>query len=460
MESSRRRRNTPPERLPAIAGAGQLSLVEHALCPLAARQGTVGAQIHENHYRYTHASGERRTAHVRVICPLGLTPNDEFFLWGLLAMTLSQPEPSAEFHVTPHYCLRQLGLIDQHGRRGGRQYQQFSQSLERLSAVSYQNDGFYDPLRLEHCRVGFGFLSYGLPLAVDSSRAWRIVWDAVFFELAAAVGGHLRFDLDVYRRLDAASRRLFLFLCKLFRRRPLTHPIELGFLGRQVLGFAPTLAKRDLRVKVIRCIERLVEHDVVDALDASKTIQRNQQGTHTVQLARGDYFNYRRKVARKQQREKVESPLIELMQEIGLDSRSITSCMAQYSADLVQQWVDITLAARERHGASFFRRSPAAYLIDNLQHAAKGQRTPPDWWHDLQRDESRRQAELCRQERSRKSVVEPSDQVAALTESLARQFRSVGQSADVAKDNARRFVESCAASSETFDLTKLLRILS
>ena len=44
----------------------------------------------------------RRAAHVRMICPLGLTPNDEFFLWGLLALTLSQPDPIAEFQVTPH----------------------------------------------------------------------------------------------------------------------------------------------------------------------------------------------------------------------------------------------------------------------------------------------------------------------------------------------------------------------
>ena len=89
----------------AYKGRAQLSLVEHALCPLAARKGAVVGQIHESHYRYTHGSSERRTARVRVICPLGLTPNDEFFLWGLLALTLSQPEPIAEFHVTPHYSI-------------------------------------------------------------------------------------------------------------------------------------------------------------------------------------------------------------------------------------------------------------------------------------------------------------------------------------------------------------------
>ena len=460
MEPSTRNRSLQTERAPAITGVGQLSLVEHALCPLDARQGAIPGGIHESQYRYTDPAGERRTARVRVICPLGLTPTDEFYLWGLLALTLSQPEPIAEFHVTPHYCLRQLGLIDQHGRRGGRQYQQFVQSLERLSAVSYQNDGFYDPIRREHRRVGFGFLSYSLPLTADSSRAWRIVWDGVFFEMAAAVGGHLRFELDVYRQLDPASRRLFLFLCKLFRRKSLTHPMELRYLGQQVLGFASTLAIRDLKVKVVRCIERLAEHQVVEAPDAAQAIRRNQQGTHSVQLARGNYFNRRHQVARKKQLKTVDSPLIELMQAIGLDDRSITHCLGRYSTDLVQQWVDITLAARERHGSSFFRKSPAAYFIDNLQQAAQGRRTPPDWWHALHRVESRKQANLCRQERSRKQATKTEDTVTALAEHLARQFRSVGQSPESANENARRFVESCPSASAKFDLAKLLRMMS
>jgi len=157
---------------------------------------------------------------------------------------------------------------------------------------------------------------------------------------------------------------------------------------------------------------------------------------------------------------KVDSPLIELMQAIGLDNRSIARCLSRYSTDLVQQWVDITLAARERHGLSFFRKSPAAYFIDNLRHASQGKRTPPDWWHDLQRDESRRQADRCRQERSRHQATEPSDSVGTLTEALARQFRSVGQSAELAGDNARRFVESCPTQSDKFDLATLLRMLS
>jgi len=77
------------------------------------------------------------------------------FNWveALLALTFSQPEENGELHATPHYCLRSLGLIDQHSRRGGRQYQQFADAIERLSLVRYRNDAFYDPVRTEHRRV-------------------------------------------------------------------------------------------------------------------------------------------------------------------------------------------------------------------------------------------------------------------------------------------------------------------
>ena len=77
-------------------------------------------------------------------------------------------------------------MIDQHARRGGRQYRQFADALERLSGIRYQNHAFYDPLRGEHRRVSFGLLSYSLPLDCESSRAWRIFWDPLFFEILAA----------------------------------------------------------------------------------------------------------------------------------------------------------------------------------------------------------------------------------------------------------------------------------
>jgi hypothetical protein len=48
------------------------------------------------------------------------------------------------------------------------------------------------------------------------------------------------------------------------------------------------------------------------------------------------------------------------------------------------------LAAKERFGDAFFKRSPQAYFVDNVKHAAAGTRTPPDWWHELRKAEQRR----------------------------------------------------------------------
>lgn len=437
-------------------GAGQLSLIEHALCPLAVRGGTAGGWVHQAQYAYSDKSGQRSTAQVRVISPLGLTPTDEFYLWGLLALTLSQPQPSAEFHATPHYCLRQLGVIDQHARRGGRQYTQFAQALERLSAVTYQNDAFYDPLRREHRRVAFGFLSYSLPLDLQSSRAWRIVWDQVFLELAAAVGGHLRFDLELYRQLDPASRRLFLLVSKLFQRQRKTPRWEWRHLGEHVLGFAPTLATRDLKVKVQRCVRRLADHRVVTL--PSESIVTSEQHGRVVQLTRGAYFDRRRPVQRKQGEN--DSPLADLMRQIGLNEPAIRRCQQQFSTSVLQQWLDITLAARERHGAAFFKKSAAAYFIDNVRNAAQNQRTPPDWWHDLVREERRVHAERCRQGRDGSAHVNSDDPDSVLTAAVARQFQAAGQSAALAAESARRFVAAARKQGTALDSSMLLKMLS
>jgi hypothetical protein len=61
--------------------------------------------------------------------------------------------------------------------------------------------------------------------------------------------------------------------------------------------------------------------------------------------------------------------------------------LREHPARLLQEWADITLAAMERRGKRFFRRSPQAYFIDNVKNAAAGGRTPPDWWHRLRRSE-------------------------------------------------------------------------
>ena len=364
----------------AASGIGQLTLVEHALCPLDSRISLVENLVHNAVFSFTDGQRRRRHGQAQVVCPAGLSASDEFYLWGLLAICLSEPEPDVEFYATPHYCLRRLGVIDQFLRRGGRQYRQFTQAIERLSLIRYRNDRFYDPVRGEHRRVSFGFFSYNLPLDPDSSRAWRFGWDPIFFGFVRAAGGHLWFDLSVYRRLDPASRRLLLFVSKLFHRRT-TARIDLRQLGVDVLGFTPTMALRNLRAKVAACGQRLVEVGVLSDWECVKT----GKGQYIVLLNRG--IHYRHGLRENDRPKANECSVGHLLGAIGFEERSIGRLLRKYPSRLLQEWADITLAAKERHGMSFFKRSPQAYFVDNVRHAVEGRRTPPDWWHQLRKAE-------------------------------------------------------------------------
>ena len=130
--------------------------------------------MHAVQYHYSDSQRRRQTANVRIFAPLGLTAADEVYLWGLLSLTLSQPESDGTLTATPHWCLRQMGIINAGSRRGGRQYRQFAAALERLSVVNYLSNACYDPVRGEYRRVSFRFLSYSLPVDPASNRAWTI----------------------------------------------------------------------------------------------------------------------------------------------------------------------------------------------------------------------------------------------------------------------------------------------
>ncbi|MEX0585607.1 MAG: hypothetical protein WD176_03120, partial [Pirellulales bacterium] len=234
----------------------------------------------------------------------------------------------------------------------------------------------------------FGFLSYSLPSDPQSSRAWRIAWDPIFLELTHPTGGHFWFDLATYRQLDPACRRLFLFVCKVFARRTTTPRLPLRHLGENILGFAPSLATRDLKAKVRRCVVRLAQRQVVTSV--SSAYVKHGRGDYSLILHRGLYFDRPRRSPAPRATD--DTPLHEPLQAIGLDAATIQRLLRKYPPRLLQEWADITLAALERFGATFFRRSPAAYFIDNVKHAAVGTRTPPDWWHELRKAEQRRQA--------------------------------------------------------------------
>ena len=382
LKQPQRKRSGKNQRTQPGNGVGQLSLIEHALCPLESRSSLVSNLVHSTQYAYSDPQRRRLMANVRVFAPLGLSPSDEFYLWGLLALTLAQPEPHDSLFATPHWCLRQMGLIDATSRRGGRQYQQFAAALQRLSVVSYLSDACYDPVRAQYRRVSFRFLSYSLPANPNSCRAWQFSWDKIFLSMVQATGGSMRFDLQLYRSLDPASRRLFLFLLKVGYRQGRLPRFDLKRMAIDLLGLSPTLAVRDMKVKVLRTLRRLEEIEVVDR----PQVLRAAPGQFTVIFERGAYLTS--KSARVgSQLDPEESPLIDGLIAIGFDTPAAVRLVRRFPHHLVAQWADITQAAIERFGKAHFRKSPMAFLVDSLSKAAQGVRTPPDWWHDMRRKE-------------------------------------------------------------------------
>lgn len=379
-------------------------------------------------------------AKVRVTCPSGLSAADEFTLWGLLALTFAQPEPGTDFHATPHYCLRKLGLIEKSDSKGGKDYQLFRETVRRLARVIYENTGFYDPIRGEHRDVAFGFLKYSLPTDPRSSRAWRFVWDQQFFEFCQAAGGGLWFDLAVYRKLDFASRRLFVLLQKVFHRKEASPAFDVRSLCVDVLGFAPTIATWNLKVKLARCVQRLAAEGIVrlPVKHSQDAFVKCGVGRYRLTLHRGPYFEGRRSAGRPLSAE--DSPLVDPLRSIGFDDASIRRILRDHRPQLVREWTDITLAARERHGEGFFSKSPAAYFLDNLRHAAAGRRTPPDWWRELRREELRREREA---ERAQLQTVAAG--TAKTDENQAFRTYLEGEARDAFQQVAQRLIDDLIA---------------
>ena len=398
--------NRPLRRRFRSSANAQLTLVEHALCPLDSELSLQPNFAHETGYFFTDKNRNRKKATVRIGGLDGLSAHDELYLWGLLSLALSQPEPRPEFMATPYFCLRRLGIIDD-SNKGGREFELFRAAIKRLAGIRYQNDFFYDPIRGEHRAVSFGFLNFSLPLGSDSGRAWRFAWDSIFFELACATGGALRFDLSLYRELSPAARRLYLFLKKLFWRSEQTTQLSLRHVAVSVLGFAATTETTPLRWKVAHCVEQLVKAEVVllpDGItDARRLFRKQAKGQYVFQLLRGPRFDAQ---GDERTAEPVDSPLYEPLQSIGLDDQTIVRVISRYPARLVEQWADITLAAMERNGEKFFKHSPQAYFIDNLKAAKESRRTPPDWWHELRKQELARERQ---QERSKSQLFHSED---------------------------------------------------
>ena len=224
----------------------------------------------------------------------GLQSVDELILWGLLGATLRTKDAEPVLLATPYWMLKHLGL-----ETGGSQYTELRESLLRLAFTSYQNDGFYNPETQEREYAAFQFLSILLPTVggvgetVDNDRCWRIEWNPAFFRSCRASGGNLLFDLELFRTLTPASRRLFLKLKDRFWRskRVFMNVEDLTVNG---LGFAANRPLRKRKYDLTNCIRELLDVQVLTLgrgqNDVKNLFMKRGKGSYVVVFHEGEYF--------------------------------------------------------------------------------------------------------------------------------------------------------------------------
>lgn len=378
-------------RLPGVTreGIAQLSLLETALWPL--QGGKRQSSTFETTYHFK-AGEDKRDARVTVYAPLGLQSIDEFILWGLLAASLTRSDSDRTLLATPYWLMKRLGMDT-----GGFQYDQFRASLERLALVAYQNTAFYNPVTQQHERVTLHFFSTYLPTRgrgadVDTDRAWRVEWSPLFFKMCQATGGTLLFDLDLYRKLTPASRRLFLKLKDRFWRskRVFLNVDDLTIHG---LGFSADRPLKKRKFDLTACIQELLALGIIELGRGQSTAKdlflKRGKGLYVVQFFEGPYF--RRPLAERtisKSQAITGDPLYQPLRSIGIDEAGIRRVFKTCSRGLLQRWIRVTDAAmhEQPHGFPGFKTSPAAFFIDAVQN----ERMPPDWIYAHEKERERR----------------------------------------------------------------------
>jgi len=108
-----------PARVPHVgSGRAQLSLVEHALRPLAPVASLRGRLIHGTTYGYRDRKEYLVMANVWLTCPSGLSAADEFTLWGLLALTFSSRSRVRSSMPPRITACASSGLIESNSSKG------------------------------------------------------------------------------------------------------------------------------------------------------------------------------------------------------------------------------------------------------------------------------------------------------------------------------------------------------
>lgn len=365
------------------SGVSQLTFAEHALSPLTAS----GPFERVVEYYYSQ-NGKRLLGRANITAIRGYHPRDDFILWGLLALTLSQPEAEPNLYASARYMLKKLGMSE-----GGERVKALREALYRIGGIRYQNDNFYDPVRKIHRWVDFSLLSSNLPYRDESICGWSINWDQTFFDMVKPVGGFLAFDLTTLRELSPAAGRLFLLLQKYFYAGKRKRLYETPFLDVERLAIhnlgcdaGQTPAEYNRRLK--RFISELAELGIV-ARDT--TTERVRKGVFRVQFKRGEYFD---KSPTKKPLKIEEQAVFETLSRLGLDENCAHWVLREFSTELINKWADVTFAADEQ---GRIRESKQKFFVHHIKEGKAGNLTPPDWYLAREKEQLLKQTEKSQQ---------------------------------------------------------------
>ena len=201
----------------------------------------------------------------------------------------------------------------------------------------------------------------GVGETVDNDRCWRIEWNPAFFRFCKATGGNLLFDLDLYRQLTPASRRLFLKLKDRFWRtkRVFMNVDDLTING---LGFSADRPLNKRKFDLTHCIRELLDHDVIalgrGQTDPKELFLKRGKGSYVVVFYEGEYFRQPRAERTVRQKNAIaDDPLYEPLRKIGVDGPGIRRLLKTSGRSLIQRWVR---HHRRRHAreAARLRRVP------------------------------------------------------------------------------------------------------
>lgn len=344
-------------KLPPIdkTGHAQLSVIETALWPLD--PSIVDGPVWQTAYDFGSRKSRQR-ANVRVFSPLGFQPTDNYPLWALLSLTFDKCGDEPLLLTNPNYCLDYLGYT--HGGSGRRLL--FDQ-LDRLAAVSYHNDNFYNPLTQTFQRVAFGFFSIWIPRDLDSEESWGIQWDPQFYKLSRATGGSLLFDLGVFKKHTPSARQLLLKAQDRFYRftpRDRFIVYNVDDLTRH-LGYSSDRPAKKRRAALKQNVVALMEDGIFELGRGQTRVDdlffKRSVGDWFVRLYPGPYFHTptsHNKVANAQEHH--DDPLYQPLRRIGFSDADVRRIFHRFTRGLIQRKVRTTeLAMTNPHGFPGFK---------------------------------------------------------------------------------------------------------